>query len=89
MKTHPHYIPDTVERNVMFLLVLVIVATHAAYFAFAFQSPALAVLAIAGWCLVSLLMKRLKFACTLCGSRDWPRTDTDCPLCSPSERSGD
>jgi hypothetical protein len=23
----------------------------------------------------------MKFACTLCGSRDWPTADTDCPLC--------
>jgi hypothetical protein len=22
-----------------------------------------------------------KFPCTLCGSRDWPTTDTDCELC--------
>ena len=23
----------------------------------------------------------LKFPCTLCGSRNWPREDTSCPLC--------
>jgi len=22
-----------------------------------------------------------RFPCTLCGSRDWPREDADCPLC--------
>lgn len=23
----------------------------------------------------------MKFSCTLCGSRDWPTAETDCPLC--------
>lgn len=33
----------------------------------------------------------MKFPCTLCGSRDWPRLDTDCPLChgEPEEDTRD
>lgn len=23
-----------------------------------------------------------RFPCTLCGSRDWPRENTSCPLCA-------
>jgi hypothetical protein len=23
-----------------------------------------------------------RFPCTMCGSRDWPRKDSPCPLCS-------
>lgn len=26
-------------------------------------------------------MSITNFPCTLCGSRDWPRNDTNCPLC--------
>lgn len=27
----------------------------------------------------------MNFACTLCGSRNWPREDADCPLCRADE----
>ena len=27
----------------------------------------------------------MNFTCTLCGSRDWPRSDTTCPLCYEPE----
>jgi hypothetical protein len=27
----------------------------------------------------------LKFPCTLCGSRDWPRKNAGCPLCEMPE----
>ncbi len=26
-----------------------------------------------------------KFPCTMCGSRNWPREDTSCPLCATTE----
>jgi hypothetical protein len=26
-------------------------------------------------------MKQVKWACSLCGSRDWPNTYTSCPAC--------
>lgn len=29
------------------------------------------------------------FPCTLCGSRDWPRPDTDCPLCLGEEEESE
>ena len=36
----------------------------------------------------------MKFACTRCGSRDWPNPDSSCPLCNdgmeePGEALGD
>ena len=27
----------------------------------------------------------IKFPCTMCGSRNWPREDTSCPLCAMPE----
>jgi hypothetical protein len=30
-------------------------------------------------------MTTTRFPCTLCGSRDWPREDTSCPLCQTED----
>jgi len=28
-------------------------------------------------------------SCTMCGSTDWPRSDTSCPLCREEEKEED
>jgi len=30
-----------------------------------------------------------RFPCTMCGSRDWPRKDSPCPLCSLEDDDDD
>lgn len=88
---YPHPLPSCTvhEPSFLLLLVLVIVTTHVTYFAIAFQSLLLGVLAAGGWALVKPMLKASqrhgKFACTLCGRRDWPRENTSCPLCAADE----